>query len=1001
MAMFDSLQETIDGFLAWLGGSLGQSAEYYCTLESARNKYTLIARDGSLVSILKCQGITYLVGAEEFGKLHAGVTNALNGSMSRSGHGLQMFFCYDPDPIKKELTDILLPAKQTAQRLDLDLDDVFEEKVDFLAQYCAFESMYLVLWTMPSSLDQVRLEQANKDKKEKLAKAKLPKLISAQNILAALPGLEDGHRAYVKSLLDDMRALGYQIDILDIHQACHAIRTSVDKEFTDLDWRAFLPGDKVPARVAKNFPMGASNLLWPPLPKQLIPRDGENINLRTTRIGDHNYASVYIDLFPQNVQAFVQFFRRILSTNIPWRLSFHIESNGLTGLGLKPIIASILNFASNDNKLINAASDYLKYLEGNTDEAIVQLKACATTWADATEPKLIRTRLSELSKALQGWGSMDTSEVCGDPYQGAMSSALGLSMYSVARASIAPLSEVTYMFPLTRPASPWNEGAVLFRSPDGKPWPYQPGSSLQTTWIDLIYARPGSGKSVLSNTLNFALCLHAGLTRLPRISIIDIGPSSSGFISLLKEALPPQLKHLVAYHRLQMDEKTAINPFDTQLGSRKPTPQERAFLVNFLSLLATPVGQAKAYDGITDMAGLIIDELYNSLKDDAKPHPYTPNIDPMVDKKIQELGIKPDSHTTWWEIVDSLFDKGETHIATLAQRYAMPLLADAASICRSQAVEDLYGNIKVTTGETLINAFGRMISSAIREYPILSKITTLDLGEARVISLDLDDVAKTGGEAADRQTAIMYMLARFVLARNFYLVEELVSTFDERYREYHAKRIKEIREDPKRIVYDEFHRTASAQSVRDQVIVDMREGRKWKVHVALLSQSIEDFDKVMIEFATSIFILDAGPNQAVEKTTATFGLSPTARETLEAKVHGPKADGANMLAIFATKYGVNTQLITSTIGPIELWAFNTSSDDVRIRNQLYKLFGAKEARKFLAKQFPSGSASSFIEQKLSKYRQADNYISKEKNESLIDGIIDDLLKIHNEMIRKS
>ena len=59
--------------------------------------------------------------------------------------------------------------------------------------------------------------------------------------------------------------------------------------------------------------------------------------------------------------------------------------------------------------------------------------------------------------------------------------------------------------------------------------------------------------------------------RLPRIAIIDIGPSSSGLISLLKEALPASKRHLVAYHRLRMTPEYSINPFDTQLGCRYPT----------------------------------------------------------------------------------------------------------------------------------------------------------------------------------------------------------------------------------------------------------------------------------------------------------------------------------------------------------------------------------------------------------------------------------------------
>ena len=78
---------------------------------------------------------------------------------------------------------------------------------------------------------------------------------------------------------------------------------------------------------------------------------------------------------------------------------------------------------------------------------------------------------------------------------------LAVSGASIAPMSLAPFSNVLYMLPLFRPASAWKYGALLLRSPDGKLWPYQPGSSLQTTWIDIFYARPGSGKSVLSMQL--------------------------------------------------------------------------------------------------------------------------------------------------------------------------------------------------------------------------------------------------------------------------------------------------------------------------------------------------------------------------------------------------------------------------------------------------------------------------------------------------------------------
>ncbi|MFN7095988.1 MAG: type IV secretion protein IcmB, partial [Gammaproteobacteria bacterium] len=524
-----------------------------------------------------------------------------------------------------------------------------------------------------------------------------------------------------------------------------------------------------------------------------------------------------------------------------------------------------------------------------------------------------------------------------------------------------------------------------------KPWPFHPGSTMQTTWIDIIYARPGSGKSVLSNTLNLGLCLLGGIKRLPRIAIVDIGPSSSGLISLLKEALPPQKRHLVAYHRLRMTPEYSINPCDTQLGARFPTPQERSFLVNFITLLATPIGADRAYDAIPDLVGMVVNEMYQALADEGKAYTYTAGLEPIVDTILEEISFIRDQHTTWWEVTDALFLAGFTYEAMLAQRYAMPLISDAASICRTKAVEDLYGDITAPTGEKLIDAFSRMISGAVREYPILSRVTNFDLGDARVVSLDLDEVAKTGGEAADRQTAVMYMLARYILARNYYLTEENVGDMPEKYQAYHRERVTELREDPKRIVFDEFHRTSKAKAVRDQVVVDMREGRKWKVQVALISQSLDDFDDVMVEFATSVYIMDAGPQQAVKKTAAVFGLSETAQTALSTRVHGPREGGATFLAQFATKTGVNTQLLTSTIGPVELWAFSTTAEDAKLRNILYQRLGPTDARRLLARLFPSGSATKLIEERLNTAKQTEGFIGEVDTLSIVDQLAQDIL----------
>lgn len=991
----DPLLDGIDAVLAWFSSELKQTVESYCDLETADDQHTLVARDGSLLSVIRIFGVTKLIGQEEFDMIHQGLTQSLQATLKRTGHEVQVYFIYDRDAVKPEIEDILSPARATAKRLRLELDDLFAERANYISKFCAHEELYFVLWTRPFSLTGEQLKRASKDKLNFIREHKIPPFKNGQNLIAAIPDLRESHASFVRSVVTDLNALSVYSALLDVHAAAYAMRYCADPEFTAKEWRAVLPGDKIPIHEARPAANEISGLMYPPLSRQIFPRDAKVMDLRTVRIGDRIYTPIFIDLFPQDLKSFIALFARTLPTRVPWRMSFLIESGGLPTLRFKSMMAAILSFTSAQNGLVHDATKLLREIEVNTDDAVVKLQVSLSTWAPEGNIRLLRTRTAELAKAVEGWGSCGVSEVSGDVFAGVASSLLGFSANSIATPSVAPLSDVVYMLPFTRPASAWEYGALLLRSPDGKPWPYQPGSVQQTTWIDLMYARPGSGKSVLSNAINLALCLSGGIMRLPRIAIIDIGPSSSGLISLLKEALPPELKHFVAYHRLRMTPEYSINPFDTQLGCRFPSPQERGFLVNFVTLLATPLGAERPYDGVSDMAGLVVDEMYKYLADEGKAHPYTQGIETLVDDILGEIGFVFDERTTWWEVTDALFLAGFHHQAMLAQRYAMPLLADAAAICRTQVIEDLYGQVRAPTGEPLIQAFSRMISSAVREYPILSNITKFDIGDARIVSLDLDEVAKSGGDAAERQTAVMYMLARYALARHYYLTEDALGDIPDAYREFHRTRISEIREDAKRIVYDEFHRTSKARAVRDQVILDMREGRKWNVQIALISQSLDDFDPVMVEFGTSIFIMDAGPEQAIKRSTEIFGLSETARIALKTRVHGPREGGATFLAQFATKNGMNTQLLTNTLGPIELWAFSTTAEDARLRNKLYQKIGPKEARKLLANLFPSGSVKSLIEARLAVLKEQQGIIEEGSGLSIVDQLMEEILDAYS------
>src|SRR5476651_958457 len=160
----DPLLDSIDAILAWFSTELKQTAESYCDLETADDKNTLVARDGSLISVIRVFGVTKLIGQDEFDAIHQGLTQSLQATLKRPGHVVQVYFGYDRDAVRPEITDILAPAHATAKRLHLDLDDLFAERINYISKYCAHEELYFVLWTRPYSLNAEQLKRANKDK---------------------------------------------------------------------------------------------------------------------------------------------------------------------------------------------------------------------------------------------------------------------------------------------------------------------------------------------------------------------------------------------------------------------------------------------------------------------------------------------------------------------------------------------------------------------------------------------------------------------------------------------------------------------------------------------------------------------------------------------------------------------------------------------------------------------------------------------------------------------
>ena len=942
-----ALRKTVDSFIA---------------LETADDKYTLVSKDGSLLSYVKIEGSRQIIGEEEFKNLIEAATIKIGSRFDRPGHALQAYFVRDPSRIKNFLDQRVMPSRATAQNADINLDDVFEERSNHLGHFLSYEEAFFVVWTRPSILSKTELDRVKEETKTK----KWVSAADAQNPLAGIDIMRTRHRSFVASVTSALDELGIKAARMEVHDALSAVRNNLYPDKAHEKWRACLPGDPIPSRAPTNN-RDMSDILWPPLPEQIAVGDAKVLSESVVRIGDLLWAGGDITLAPLEPTPFPMLLNRLFEANIPYRISFLIEGGGAAASQFRAFAATLLGVTNASNKQIKYALEGLQVMARS--EPVVRMRISFATWARRDQGRLLRERLSGLVQAIESWGYCQTDEVSGDPLDCVMSSAMGIHCAGTAPTAIAPMYEAVKLLPWQRPSSPFKEGSVLLRTPDGKLWPYQTGSNLTTTWFDLIFAQPGAGKSVLMNTLNLGTTLTPGLSRLPFVAVIDIGPSSSGLISLIKESLPEERKHEAGYFRLQMSPDYAVNPFDTQLGCRYPLTDERSYLIELLTLLCTPPGAERPYDGIQQLCGMVVDEIYRWRDDgqaNAEARPYLARIDPEVDEAIRKHNIKLPDDPYWWDVVDKLFEVEEYEMANLAQRHAVPTLSDTITAARRPQIQSILEETQIgSSSENVISAFERMITSAVREYPILASVTKFEITNARVCALDLMDVAPQGDDTADRQTSTMYMLARHVLVRSWWMDNDSLKSVPEKYRPYHEARLQDIAETPKRLCYDEFHRTSSSSSVRGQILRDVREGRKRGVQIVLASQLLDDFDDDMIDIATGVWILGAAiSDKAVEDIQNRFGLSQTARNVLRYKLTGPKSSGAPALFILATKEGKYEQHLINTLGPIEIWALTTSAEDVAIRSRLYDRIGAGLARQVLATHFPGGSARTEIKRRV-------------------------------------
>lgn len=945
-----------------LNGSLYE--DFNIEINDETNSNNLVTKDGGYLTLIDFKGALSIMDGGSMDSFIDDILLRLQGDLKQPGRVLDFCVMHYPDLSKKVVGKNIDSLMKTAQKINMNAESFFDEKKQVLEEASNYYSCYLAIYTTPDVLGPMKGDVINRDLKNKSEKKKIYRL--GEHTPGPGVGIQevgDSHNAFVKNLIGAISSY-IHFDVMDAKQALLKMKQMMFIESTADAWTPSLPGDKLRVNSKKSTPVSTdlSDVLSPPIASQFYDiapvRDRENSSL--VDVDGMKFAPVVAEYGPENPIMF-ESLAASLKGEIPYRMNISIytgHEDTRKSLSKKSSLGSYISLFNSSNSSIKKSVEELLVI--SEDNIMCNMSISACTWGEDRESCIRNKRM--LMQAMTNWSGISVIEERGDPI-GIMAETIGGMNALKARQSPRfpmPAFEALNMCPITLPSSAWDIGSFIFLTPFDSIYPLEIGSPKQTSWLNIVSAPPGYGKSFLLSAMNLSNIVKPGSTNIPILSILDIGYSSAVFVRMIKSMLPEENKHLAQAYKLQNNKEYSINIFDTMLGCRAPTSLERSQIEDLVIELLTP-GDGEAFEGMGEIVKLMVEKVYMLKSDSGEPNEYSDGQSAKISDALEAHGIKVYDGMTWWKVVDALYDAGEYRLAKLAQRYAVPKLSDLSSVLIDEAFAD-YRKYNIN-GMGAIDKLKGAIKHAAREYPILSSITQFDIGDARIISLDLQDVVPRSDGDNTKQANVMYMLGKLATTKSFYMGKEALGEVNKKYRDYHAEVFDELDSVQKFLCVDEYHRTSSSRVFRSGLIRDAREGRKFGIIITVISQYDTDFDEALIKASTNKFILHVGDdNEERERIARRFSVSDASMSLAKMLCHGPKKEGSNILYIGKIKgKGTVQQVLRYTAGIKEIWAYTTNKKDDRLMSKIIDKVGLDKAYEILSTEFPSGTAEPYLD----------------------------------------
>jgi intracellular multiplication protein IcmB len=935
------------------------------------------AHDGSTCTIIRVRGAQSHLSPDEAGERMMLALGEIATNLRERGHAMTVSFEQSAN-IGEDIERLMAPLHDASTRKGLSMVASLGETQRLLEQQLVSERILIALWTYRDAAVTARLREDLSARRDAFGRLGLSR--GAQDPSGPYESLRAAHWGFVLATETALENHGFLAERLGGQGGSRTdlaeIRRTLLFHETPPNWKPAGPGDIRYPMAKGRKSADISTLFAPTLNRQIMTSAAQaTSDLRTVELGGRQYAIAYLSAFPRYMPPFRQLLDNLRGTGtrqriLPFRIAMHLEGGARVDQ-IRRVLATIGSVFSPQNKNIRLALDGISAAMQRDEETFVQARIYACTWTEPGEDAtLLADRRSRLTRALNAWQSPTVTDSCGDPLRLLVETAPG--MVAVARTGnpfLAPVREISQSLPFHSDAPVEQEGQTVFVTLDGKPMPFAAHSPLQTSWLTLIWAPPGSGKSVILNAMNLDFAAFYKGADLPFIGAMDIGESSRGFIDLLQASLRPDERHLVQYIRLKNEieaRQYRVNPFDLGLGRRAPLKREQSFGQNVLMAMIgndNPLMAALVENLITNIYQRTSDmEVTSSCK------VWQPAKNPDIDRRAQELGIPLHEDLTWWALTDAFARHGDFAMAERAQRFAMPTMNDVIRYLSD-------GQLRSRFGDDLCNLAAAQIESAINQFPIFANETQLDVGDARIVSIELRDVIHMNPNSdQDRRSNVLF----FLMAREIF-VKRVAGSSDEIgsmrlpadsalrrvYTDYWRQRYTNIEQTRKRFCFDEFHVTGSSPLMAAQIDQDIRQGRKWGFEVYLASQRIQDFEKY-VDLASNVLVLKSDTERDRMEMHKVLGVSDAVVETVRKHVNGPSKDIA-IAPVFLigrkTTRGESWLFAKNRIGPVRLWALSTTLEDRAVRNALYTMTGdVNTALELLAARFPNGTCGDYWKQ---------------------------------------